>query len=294
MIVRESGSGGGAWSFGPEGAVFRPTSIYDDFLSANQSVNGITLSSDIIQSLQCLLIILSMACQIERKHYCGFPILMFWRIRPITSRNPGAALGTGAQIDYDSETTPVNFTGDIAAILIYDRVLSDAERASLGQYLQSQYSLPNISVPPAPTGLTATPVSSTQINLTWNASYSSGGTTYTIMRQSGSGGFTEVGSILDSQSYFDQNLQAGTAYTYQIVPSTYAGTGPTSNTATVTTLGSSPALPLTAFSFGSRPTLPCQRAQCLSPFGGTNQATKMTPAGSGAASPNTFIKHAQW
>ena len=55
----------------------------------------------------------------------------------------------------------------MAEVLIYNRVLSAAERDAVNSYLNSKYALVT-NAPAGPTNLTASTVSPTQINLAWS------------------------------------------------------------------------------------------------------------------------------
>jgi cellulose 1,4-beta-cellobiosidase len=71
------------------------------------------------------------------------------------------------------------------------------------------------TAPPAPTGLTPTVVSSSQINLSWNAS--TGATSYNVKRATVSGGpYTTVASGVTGTSYSDTGLSASTTYYYVV------------------------------------------------------------------------------
>ncbi len=135
------------------------------------------------------------------------------------------------------------FDGDVAEILVYDRVLTSAERDAVGQYLTSKYQLPGLSAPAAPTSLVATAISSTQVSLTWTISGSGAGVTYSVERQLGAGAFSVIAEV-SGVGYFDTSLAAATSYGYRVRAKTYAGTSAYSNVATVTTLPSVPSLPL--------------------------------------------------
>ena len=96
-----------------------------------------------------------------------------------------------------------------------------------------------ISVAPAaPTDLTASAVSSSQINLTWDAS--AGATGYEIERSlSATSGFSEVGTAT-ATSYSDTGLTAGTTYYYQVIATGGGKSSGASNTASATTSGTAP------------------------------------------------------
>ncbi|MDE1862524.1 MAG: fibronectin type III domain-containing protein [Thaumarchaeota archaeon] len=104
------------------------------------------------------------------------------------------------------------------------------------------------TVPSAPTGLTASAASSSQINLSWTAPSSNGGsaiTGYEIDRSANAGStWTTIASNTGSTSttYSDTGLAASTAYTYRVSAINAVGTSSPSGTATATTqAGTTPA-----------------------------------------------------
>jgi chitodextrinase len=97
---------------------------------------------------------------------------------------------------------------------------------------------PDTQEPSVPTGLDASAVSSTQINLTWNASSDNVGVAgYRIYRNSSSSPIATVGNT----SYGDTGLSPSTTYAYVVRAFDAAGntSGP-SNTASATTLQPEP------------------------------------------------------
>ena len=88
------------------------------------------------------------------------------------------------------------------------------------------------TIPPAPTGLAASPGNGS-VGLTWNAS--TGATSYSIYRGTAPGaeGATAVGTST-SASFTDSGLTNGTAYYYKVTASNSAGTSASSNEATAT------------------------------------------------------------
>ncbi|GGA40037.1 beta-1,3-glucanase family protein [Dyella nitratireducens] len=83
--------------------------------------------------------------------------------------------------------------------------------------------------PNAPSNLSATVASSSQINLSWTASQTSG-VTYSVFRNG-----TAVAQNLTTSSYSDSGLTSSTTYSYTVVAVDSVGTSMSSNTATATT-----------------------------------------------------------
>jgi len=135
------------------------------------------------------------------------------------------------------------FAGDIAEFIIYDHVLTTQERETVNTYLGSKYAL--YPAPVAPTGLSATAISNTQVSLVWSGPTRSDQVTCEIERQTGSGSFVKVGETA-SLSYIDSGLTAGTDYTYRVRMRAYTGTSAYSATMPATTLagGSNADLPV--------------------------------------------------
>jgi beta-glucanase (GH16 family) len=83
--------------------------------------------------------------------------------------------------------------------------------------------------PAPPTSLTATPASSTQINLSWIASTTTG-VTYSVLR-----GGAVIASGISGTTYSDTGLSPQTTYSYTVEAVNSSGTSAPSNTATATT-----------------------------------------------------------
>lgn len=116
--------------------------------------------------------------------------------------------------------------------------------ASLGQYFISG-SLPSTQFPPAaPSGLSAVPVSSSQVNLSWkdNAVNENG---FVIERSpDGVNSWTEIGFTAASVStYADTGLILNTTYYYRVSAYNVIGNSSYSNTASATTFGLPPDAP---------------------------------------------------
>src|SRR6267143_6651 len=99
------------------------------------------------------------------------------------------------------------------------------------------------TAPGAPTGLTATSASSSQINLSWSAPTNNGGsaiTGYKIERSTdgGSSWSPPVNTGSTATSYSDSGLIPSTTYTYRVSAINSAGTSSPSNITSATTPGS--------------------------------------------------------
>src|SRR5437879_11870295 len=81
---------------------------------------------------------------------------------------------------------------------------------------------------PAPTRLTTSTASTSQINLSWTAS--SGATSYNVLRSTTSGGpYTSIASGVITTSYTNTGLSAGTTYYYVVQAAHSTGTSGTSS-----------------------------------------------------------------
>ena len=93
----------------------------------------------------------------------------------------------------------------------------------------TQASASTMTIPLAPANLTATSVSSSEIDLSWSASATTG-VTYTVIRNG-----TAIANGLTGSPYSDTGLTASTTYSYVVEAVNAAGTSPASNTAISTT-----------------------------------------------------------
>ena len=126
------------------------------------------------------------------------------------------------------------FKGDIAEIIVYDRVLTEEERASVAQGLNQKYAF----VPPAeaPLNLVATALSPTSVKLTWSQAQTDQAATFAIERKGGvDAGYVGVGRAVGSAGFIDRSLVPATSYTYRIKTTGPLGGSAVSNEATVLT-----------------------------------------------------------
>ena len=104
-----------------------------------------------------------------------------------------------------------------------------------------------IAPPAAPTTLTATAVSQTQINLSWTDN-ATNETAYKVERSpDGTSGWVEIAGNLpaNTNTYADNGLTANTTYYYRVRANNAGGDSPYSNVANATTLPNPPAAPTT-------------------------------------------------
>ena len=135
-----------------------------------------------------------------------------------------------------------SFYGYISEIVIYDHVLTSADRSAVGNYLASKYQA--ALIPPAPTDLVGSPTTPTQVGLNWD---SQGGSSIKIERKTGiNGSYSQIGSTAASATvYNDSNLSPGTQYYYRIRASNFAGDSGYSNEISITTPATGATLPMT-------------------------------------------------
>lgn len=136
------------------------------------------------------------------------------------------------------------FSGDIAEILVFGRVLTSGERDTVSSYLNGKYAI-LASPPQAPTNLSATAVSPTQVSLMWGFGFGNFSTLFKVERKAGVGGtYAQIASVRDATSWVDTNLTASTQYYYRVKASNLAGDSGYSNETNTTTLASGPDLPI--------------------------------------------------
>ena len=158
-------------------------------------------------------------------------------------RKTGAA-GTYAKLDsVFSPTTTYQNSGLAPATQYYYRVSAcNTAGCSAPSTENNATTLPN--PPSAPSGLTATTASSTQINIAWTASATGPVTRYYVERSTGGGAFAVIDSLTSNNtSYQNSGLSPGTQYTYQVRACNAAGCSGYSNTASATTTPVIPGVP---------------------------------------------------
>ena len=97
----------------------------------------------------------------------------------------------------------------------------------------------SVPLPPAPTGLAATAVSSSQINLTWNTVTNAA--SYNVKRSTTNGGpYVIIATGVTATNYNDTGLAGGTTYYYVVSGVNAGGESTNSTQASATTLLAAP------------------------------------------------------
>ena len=131
--------------------------------------------------------------------------------------------------------------------------VTDSTNAVATQSLAAASGPPTTSAPTIPSGVTATAVSSGQINVSWTASTDNVGVTgYLVERSQGTGStvFAQVGTPT-GVTFNDTGLSAGTVYNYRVRAADAAGNlSGYSSVAGATTFAAATAVPVAAYALG--------------------------------------------
>ena len=165
----------------------------------------------------------------------------------LIERCTGAACGNFAQVG-TSATTAFNNTGLLGSTSYTYRVRATDAANNFSAYSNTSSATTAAPTFTAPSNLTATAASSTQINLSWTAATETGGTItqYLIERCSGANcgntpaNFAQVGTSA-TVTFNNTGLTASTSYSYRVRATDAANNlGPYSSTATAATLAPGP------------------------------------------------------
>ena len=160
-------------------------------------------------------------------------------------RCTGASCTSFAQIGTTTGATTFSDTGLTASTSYRYRVRANDAAGNLSAYSNvgsaTTQAGADTTAPSAPSNLTATASSSTQIGLTWTASTDNVGVTgYRIERCSGAScsGFAQIGTTTTATTFTDTGLTASTSYSYRVRANDAAGNlSGYSNVSTASTLG---------------------------------------------------------
>ena len=123
----------------------------------------------------------------------------------------------------------------LAANTVYSYRVRAQNTAGSSGYTNTATARTNDTQPNVPSGLSASPSSSSVIQLAWTDN-SGNETSFRVERKTGSGAFSEIGTVgANTPSYTDSGLAANTAYSYRVRAQNAAGNSSYSNTATATT-----------------------------------------------------------
>ncbi len=111
---------------------------------------------------------------------------------------------------------------DIAEVIVYERVLSDAERFMVGAYLSQKYALLPAAVA-TPQALAVDALSTTQASLRWRHDVSDSLILYVVERQIGAESWQVAAEVANAHSYVDRGLPPGAAVNYRLKAKTYGG-----------------------------------------------------------------------
>jgi hypothetical protein len=221
MVVRSTGATGSLGGWGGIYGSYYPYNgnIYDDFgtnvwTSLGQPAQDIT---------QYQLYNISSSSSEWTQRFNG--LVNYDRLVNTVSFRASPVLGTSNNIF---------LSGDIAEIIVYNQVLTQAQRDTVNTYLGSKYNL--YTAPPVPASLTATPLSPDQISLQWSAPPRGDHVSYLVERSTDGVSFIQVAAVRDSLSYIDTGLAPATTYTYRVRAQGYTGTSGYSNLASTITL----------------------------------------------------------
>ena len=126
------------------------------------------------------------------------------------------------------------FDGDIAEVLIFDKVLTDAERTTVGRYLRFWRELPGVVAPAVPPVLSGQVVGGGQVYLSWEAPVESAWTEYVIERSEDGLAWETAGRVgMGRRNYLGQNIPVGAGH-YRLRTRNWAGESGWSNTIVLT------------------------------------------------------------
>src|SRR5205823_1351342 len=148
-------------------------------------------------------------------------------VEVMSQAQPAALTATAGTLQIGADSyTGENFAGRIDEVRIYNRALTAAEiQNDMNTAVGGTPPPPDTTAPTVPTALTATPVSSTQINLGWGASTDNVGVTgYRVERCVGAGcaSFAQVATPSGTSSS-DTGLTSNTTYRYRVRAADAAG-----------------------------------------------------------------------
>ena len=165
-----------------------------------------------------------------------------------TARLNGAVKFTTATNQVGFPATPAlglgnnRYEGDIAELLLFNRVLNANERQGVSSYLNERYQFV-ATLPQAPTNVTANVLSPGQISLWWNMAANNEQTVYRVVRSADGTNFSGIAK-LEGASFVDSGLATNTPYYYRVRAANLAGESEYTAMLTATTSVSGVDMPL--------------------------------------------------
>lgn len=136
------------------------------------------------------------------------------------SENEGASFSANENISAsmtDSRFTQTHLVVDLMTSSLYISATKEVSQVMVARLSTT----PSPAQPPSePSGLLATAVSGTRVDLTWAAVANAG--QYRVERKAAGGSFTEVGTAM-TNSYTDNSAAANKAYLYRVIATNQAG-----------------------------------------------------------------------
>ena len=117
-----------------------------------------------------------------------------------------------------------DFYGEVAEVLVFNRVLAETERNAVGIYLAGKYGITN-SPPPSPTNFVATGLSPIQISLHAAGAQTNTGSLIIERKLGSTGNYSQLGVLANpAASAFVDTVASSTAqYYYRLTAYNYAG-----------------------------------------------------------------------
>jgi hypothetical protein len=135
-----------------------------------------------------------------------------------------------------------SFAGDVAEVMVFNRVLNAEEDAQVTAYLNNKYQL--FGVPAAAANLQAEGIAPDQVVVSWNQGTTNTTRSAILERATGSGDYGFLATVDGRRSYLDTNVSSGTTYTYRLRYRNLTGFEEYSSEGTTTTLSSGTSVPL--------------------------------------------------
>ena len=120
------------------------------------------------------------------------------------------------------QSAGIPFAGEVAELLLFNRVLSVDERLAVGSYLNGKYSIVT-NTPTVPNAMLGTGVNSTQLTVSWTG-VATNTSTFKLERRDGTNGtYTALASTDGDQQYYLDTAPSTNIYYYRVKALNYLG-----------------------------------------------------------------------